>query len=387
MACLLFLLLSLSLATFPSEPHVNLFTGQSLLSVQCKRWFHQKFERADLRFDRLVLPLVNVVDDEKLAKIEDATSKRNLPLYGGERTRDLPARKLHCSDLSFADLRFVGLTDARLSGAILDGTALQGASLDRAQLQGASLVGAQLRGASLEFAQLQGASLNKAQLQGASLNGAGLQGASLNEAQLQGASLVSAQLQGASLDDAKLQGANLNQSNMTYTRFLDVYVWRAENAACHEARVSRHKPDAAPDEIEKVIERSVAEIPDASRKEQAREGMRAGLDPAKDDTAAIEEVWSKCEDTPAEPSKKEFDKKHADFLIKFVCENTRERKAVAKGIINNWMGGRNDFSVQLARGLLGQDGKECAGAKDLDQSDKDRLRTPPTTQAPAPKQP
>ena len=37
-SCVLFVLVSLLLATFPGEPHVNLLTGQSLLSVQCERW-------------------------------------------------------------------------------------------------------------------------------------------------------------------------------------------------------------------------------------------------------------------------------------------------------------------------------------------------------------
>jgi hypothetical protein len=117
---------------------------------------------------------------------------------------------------------------------------------------------------------------------------------------------------------------------------------------------------------------------------------------AQDDTQAIEEVWSKCEREPAEPSPKVFDQKHAEFLRKLVCEDTKDGKAVAEGIIRNWISDsdkedRQEFGVQLARGLLGQDGKQCAGAKDLDQDAKDRLHlfaqaSPPTT-APGPKAP
>ena len=228
-SCVLFVLISLTLATFPGEPHVNLLTGQSWSSVQCTRWFSRS-QRDDFlgrletigidkhwQNDRLLLPRVDVVDDEKLTKIEKATSDRKLPDFKGERTRILRDRELNCSDLSNADLRRVDLTGARLSQAILYETALQGASLDRAQLQGASLYSAQLQGASLADAQLQGAFLANAQLQGASLDRAQLQGALLSGpiqglvvgAQLQGASLNNAELQGAILGIAELQAASL----------------------------------------------------------------------------------------------------------------------------------------------------------------------------------
>ncbi|MGB9368306.1 MAG: pentapeptide repeat-containing protein [Xanthobacteraceae bacterium] len=448
-ASVLFIFLSLSLATFPGEPHVNLATGHGWSSVQCDRWFAHKLDRLDL-------PRVDVVDDEKLAKIEEATSKRGLSAYQGERTRDFRDRDLNCAHLAFADLRRVDLASARLVGAQLDEADLQGALLNRAQLLGASFFRAQLRGASLDYtqlqgalldrAQLQGASLRRAQLQSASLYGAQLQGAFLDAAELQGASLVAAQLQGASLGEAQLQGADLlgaelqgaflvgtelqgaslvsarlqgafvsadlqgallfgtqlqgvdfSRSSMTHTHFSNAYVWRAKIATCADALVSSHKPDAivdaasfgteavqaTPDEIVKFIERSIANIPDGRENEEARERMRAGLivDPTKNDTAAIEEIWSKCENTSAEPSQKEFsqkfDQNHINFLHKLVCENTRHSKAVAQGIIRNWISDNPasfDFSAQLARSLLGQGGKECAVMKDLDQSDRNRLR-------------
>jgi uncharacterized protein YjbI with pentapeptide repeats len=426
-SCVLFVLISMSLATFPGEPHVNLFTAQSLLSVKCERWFHKQFDRVDLRFDRLDLPNVDVVDDEKLAKIEDATSKRNLQAYQGERTHNFRNRDLNCSHLSPADLRRVDLTGARMSGANLFVTALQGASLDSAQLQGASLGGAHLQGVSLGHAQLQGASLDSAELQGAVLRDAQLQGASLRQAQLQGASLARAQLQGAvlyftqlqgssltdaqlqgasldgarlqgaSLDGARLQGADLDKSSMTYSRLSKAYVWRAKNAACHESRVSGHKPDAiiagisvlgraddsvpaTPDAIAKLIERSVADIAGTNLKEQARQRMRAGLivNPAKDDTAAIEKVWSDCEQESDKVPLKEFDEKHAALLRDLVCDATEARKAIAGGIVRNWISDTDDrrqFSARLARGLLGLDGKECPATKDLDEPTKERLRS------------
>lgn len=478
-SCVLFVFLSLSLATFPGEPHVNLFTGQPLASVQCKRWL-------SAQFDRLVLPRVDVVDDEKLKKIQEATKIAGEPDFLGERTQKFRDRDLNCSNISdYADLRRVDLTQARLrganfekaklQGAALVGTQLQGASLGEAQLQGASLVGAQLQNASLYRAQLQDADLKEAQLrgavlfgaelQGASLVGAHLQGAALNDARLQGASLadahlqgaglvgvqlqgaflgrahlqgaeilnshlqgaslvgaqlqgasfLGAQLQGADLDAVQLQGASLYRSPTTYTRFSEVYVWRTKNAACDESRVRGHKPEAivellpipdssdkpvraTPDTIAKFIERSIADIPVGRRKEAAGARLRAGLmvDWAKNDSEAIAEVWSTCEKASAEPSEKDFDHKfdqnHADFLRKLVCEDTQYGKAMARGIIRNWISDdsdRRDFSVLLARGLLSRDGRECAGTKDLDGKTKDLLLSflPASERATGPKAP
>jgi uncharacterized protein YjbI with pentapeptide repeats len=441
----LFVFISLSLFTFPGEPHVNRFAGQPLDSVQCERWFHVRVSaetpiqwRYWARwqfFDRLDSPLVDVVDGEKLAKIKKAMAERTLRLNRVERTRNFRDRDLNCSQLYEADLRRVDLTrahiigaglnaadlqdaslwDAQLQGAFLDHANLQGASLFEAQLQGASLNYAQLQGASLQdaqlqgaslqgarlqdaslfraqlqganllFAQLQGASLELAQLQGASLEGAGLHGAFLKNAQLQGASLEGAGLYGASLENTQLQGADFKGAWLQGASLDGVLVWRAKNADCEAARVTRHKPDAVieneksvpatPEAVAKFIQDSVVGIPDGDLKQQAIDRMRAGLvvDPAEDNTAEIAEVWRKCEEVP----QAEFDKKHAAFLRDLVCDVKESRDAIAKGIIRNWISDRkdrSDFSAQLARGLLGEDGKPCAATQDLDERDKERLR-------------
>lgn len=282
--CLLFVIFPLSIATFPGEPHVNLFTLKPIFSVQCNRWLQGNFRLPGLRFDRLNLRGVRVVGEEKLSEIEIATSKRGLEPRRGERTQDFHDRDLNCSDLSSADLRRVDFTSAHLIGASLDSTALNGTSLDKAQLQGANLNSAQLEGASLDFAELQGATLNSAELQGASLVfaklqgadleyahlqgaalsgrlamsitmpnlvgfrlGAQLQGATLDHAQLQGAylnatnlqgaSLVDAQLQGASFKDALLQGADFADANLDHTILFHAWTWRSRNAACKDAHV------------------------------------------------------------------------------------------------------------------------------------------------------
>jgi uncharacterized protein YjbI with pentapeptide repeats len=293
-ACLLYFIISLSIATFPGEWHVNLFTGQRPTSVQCNRWLQDYFAFGDLRFDRFNLPHVNMVDDKALAKIEKATSRKKLPPWDGERTQSFINRDFNCSDLSNADLRRVDFSDAhmlgaklihadlqggsligsKLQGATIDEASLQQASLDRAELQGASLVFTQLQGASLDHAQLQGALfagpvngvMAGAQLQGASLVGANLEGTLLTLAKLQGASLDRAQLQGAelgeryrggipsfgpdlrdaSLSGAQLQGTTWGGTTLTNARMDGAYVWRANAPLyqCKVAEVTNHISEA-----------------------------------------------------------------------------------------------------------------------------------------------
>jgi hypothetical protein len=172
-ACVLYLLIPLSLATFPGEWHVNFFTRQPLTSVQCKRWFEY------LKFDRLTTPHVDVVDETKLERIAEATEKAGEKAYQGERTYNLRGRDLNCGDFYDADLRRVDLSGARLRGAQLSQARVQGASISWTQLQGALLRDAQLQDADLREAQLQGTDLHSAQLKDAQLQGADLSGAQL----------------------------------------------------------------------------------------------------------------------------------------------------------------------------------------------------------------
>ncbi len=413
----LFIFFSLSLATFPGEAHVNLFTGQPLSSVECDRWFSEKF-------DRLVLPRVDVVDDEKLAKIVQATADQKLADYQGERTRNFRNRDLNCSDLSFADLRRVDLTGASLSQASLHLSALQGASLeiaqlqgailDRAKLQGSLLFGAHLQGASLKEAQLSGATLFLAQLQGAVIDGAdvqgaslfgveaqgasfdyaNLQGASLNYALLHGATLRGVRLTGASLRGTQLQGADFSSTTIVFADLSGARVWRAKGVNCEYAYANTYNLEAAfkpklklgpedksvpatPDEIEKLIERSTASVP-VYLKQKTRDRMRAGLvvDPTKNDTAEINRIWRNCAESAAKREHEKFDKVSALFLRNLVCNAGNNRRYIADGIILNWLSLNPDrpaFSTQLARGLLGEDGKECAATKDLDEPTRQKL--------------
>jgi uncharacterized protein YjbI with pentapeptide repeats len=340
LACILYLLIPLSLATFPGEPHVNLFTVEAWSSVQCKRWVQQDFNLIDLRFDRLILPRVDVVDYAKLERIEEATKKAGEEPFQGERTYVLRKRDLNCGDFSNADLRRVDLSGSSLRGARLFQTRLQGgllsdtylqtanlvgaalqhANLINAELQGAWLNSAELQGTHLAFAKLQGAKLIAARLEGARLNDTELQGTDMNSAWLQGADLSSAwlqgaelkltHLQGAKLHEAKLQGADLqyadlqgadltgawlagadfSEASLDHSVLGNASIWRTQNATCTNARIANLQIDnvigksdfgnpipATGNAIARFIERSIAQIPDAGTKARAAELMRNGL--------------------------------------------------------------------------------------------------------------
>jgi uncharacterized protein YjbI with pentapeptide repeats len=135
------------------------------------------------------------------------------------------------------DLRGANLSEANLSGAILDetnlaGANLWGANLSRADLEvailsGANLVGANLSRANLLRAHLLGANLWRANLSRANLIMANLAGADLKDANLAGANLwranlsrailIRGNLSGADLKDANLAGANLWRANLSET--------------------------------------------------------------------------------------------------------------------------------------------------------------------------
>ena len=127
--------------------------------------------------------------------------------------------------------------------------------------------------------------------------------------------------------------------------------------------------------------------------------MRSGLiDVAKHDIAEIKGFWHDCEEQSAKVPLLEFEKTKATFIRDLVCDAIENRQAIAKGIIHNWIWARLDgsrksgaFKAQLARRLLGEDGKPCAATKDLDDADKENLRAaiarapkPPAPTPPAP---
>ena len=66
----------------------------------------------------------------------------------------------------------------------------------------------------------------------------------------------------------------------------------------------------------------MTDIGDPMVKQRAIDRMRAGLvvDPSKDDTAEIAEVWRKCDDESAKLPQDDFDRKHAIGLRDLVCD-------------------------------------------------------------------
>ena len=427
-----FALLSLGFASFPGEWHVNLLTGRPLDAVQCERWLYRKFGRLDLRVDRLNLLAVDIVDDEKLEKIEKATEKAGEPPFQGERTRVLYQRNLNCGNFAYADLRRVemigtlwrgaDLQGARLHGADLTASDFQDATLHHAQLPGANLVGAHLQGAVLEhgrlqdanltgtwlhgasldfaalqgailtIAELQGASFLGAQLQGASLDRAKLQGASLDAAQLQGASLESAELTGASLDRAQLQGADLTSAELALAVFSRTFIWRTRGLACGGARVVDPQPGAiindagrgvptTSEEIAKLVARWLSGMPEGERRNamSARLQQSLTVDPKNDDTAALAEAWLECAKASSTVPQKDFDESRVAMLRRLVCDDQDNGAAIAAGIsasMSRTLLPRfsPELRATLALALLGEDGKGCAVAKSYSERTRKNLR-------------
>ena len=101
-----------------------------------------------------------------------------------------------------ANLRYVDL-----SGAILTGANLVGANMWGVGLTGANVTGTNMSDANLTNAMLTGADLTAADLSDANLLHATLSGATLAGADLTDAILLNADLSGARLDGARLDGA------------------------------------------------------------------------------------------------------------------------------------------------------------------------------------
>jgi hypothetical protein len=102
----------------------------------------------------------------------------------------------------------------------------------------------------------------------------------------------------------------------------------------------------------------------------------------KDDLAAIEATWRECATDSTKIERAEYEREHAEFLRDLVCNAAENRKEIAAGIIKNWIsvgGIRSDYfsehaREELARGLLGLDGKDCSATKELREEVKDYLR-------------
>jgi uncharacterized protein YjbI with pentapeptide repeats len=416
-ALVLFSWLGLS---YPGEPHAD--------------WMRAG-ECGQLIFvDRLELPLVDVVDDDKLAKMESTASVKGQSPPQGERTQDFSDRQfrranfyradfrrvdftaadLRHANLAYAELQGATLTSADLRGADLEGAQMQGAdlslrpirtlgqatssinflpaadlrhaSLSGAQLQGARLAVANMRGANLRFASMQGADLFSAWLNGADLKWAQMQGAVLNRAFMQGADLSSANMRGANLSAAHLEGARFDdESSLTLAWVRHGYLWRTTGAKCADAQVAEPRFDlmeGAP-ESERTLaaneqEREINNWFGDLEKDRIAELRKRIFGDAEHDPET-RDVWLVCESKAL--TEKDYEKKHADYLVELACDTTLSQKYVTNGIYRNWVDAPADPSEivsswtfehlsdahaqAVTHGLLGPDGKGCPGVKEL----------------------
>jgi uncharacterized protein YjbI with pentapeptide repeats len=432
----LFAALSLSIATFPGEPHVNLATGHPAFSTQCDRWFAKTY-------DRLILRNVDVVDDEKLAKIVRATEEKEQMPHQGEATRKFSNRDLRCADLTNADFRHVDLKNADLSGARLDNIELQGTTLDDAQLSEATIANAKLSGASLvranfrnadltgaemskvradsakfhgallssvnlqeadlsnalfqaadvSFAQLQGASLYSARFQAASLEQADFQGAFLTLTKLQGATLTGSDFGGARLSQVQLQGAAMDQAKLTVAFVDKPFVWRTSSVSCDGAQITEPEsnpfidtnrdPDsslssikATPASVRDFIVQVVASVPESKRAE-ANKLLEERLQGRIESEAANSASWLDCASRAL--STEGHYEKLATYVVRQACSKAWNPYFGIDAIINSALSlemgedAPSSYFKTLARGLLGMDQAICKTPIQLTEKTKSRL--------------
>jgi uncharacterized protein YjbI with pentapeptide repeats len=420
-ACSLFVLLSLSFGTFPGEPHVNLFTGHSLSSVQCDRWLSKEYDRLNIRG-------VEVLDSAKLAIIEGAPARELFPSEG-PRTLSLQKRNFNCGIFDNVNLRRADFSRSTMIGASFIEAELEAASFDEAQLNKSSFLGAKmqrasfrqtnLRGASLVYAsghgarfdgtKFQGSSLDNASLVGTSLSSAQLQGASLQSADLRGAFFVSTALTGADLSDAllqgamfsetQLQGANLEGAKTDLAVFEHALLWKTTGQECMEARVIApvhdrivgFDIDGGPffGEKSQMAELTVTTIgqliaaatedvlPERKAPIIRRLQMLAPEESKGDDGESSMKTWEACEARSSDSTEREFFLKHSDLMRQTACDAVFDWKPIIEGIIENWifdMHDPPDREDYLGRALLGMDGHECRSSKYVNDFLRERVR-------------
>jgi uncharacterized protein YjbI with pentapeptide repeats len=120
------------------------------------------------------------------------------------------------ANLTLADLSEATLNDANLSNADLTRAELNGAQLQGANLSNANLKDAKLRQANLCEANLSRSDMRHAKLTGADLSRANLSSSDLTGADVSGADLRQAELRQINLSRANLQGADLSGANLRW---------------------------------------------------------------------------------------------------------------------------------------------------------------------------
>jgi hypothetical protein len=136
------------------------------------------------------------------------------------------------------------------------------------------------------------------------------------------------------------------------------------------------------DVIEAYMSRKYGKIiHTADIKDEMRRTMQERLlpDPAADNTAATARAWSDCANAAASKPQDQFDGDAALFVRNLVCDSRDNRNFIVNNIARTWTykdieKNRPNFAVPLARGLLGEDGRNCAAAADLNEALKGALR-------------
>jgi uncharacterized protein YjbI with pentapeptide repeats len=334
-ACLLFIVVCLSLAAFPGEPHVNLLAGRPWSAVQCNGWFQETLELIKVGYNRFDLPDIDLDDSQKTHEFRGRDLNCGNFIRGKFRHFNFDHATMQGAIFALAQLQDASFEEAKLASANFQGADLREAKLGAAQLQGVFAVSAQFQGADLSSANLRGADLGEAafqwarlragKLEGAYLHQAILQGADLSYAHLEGAFLLQARLQGADLEDGNLSGAFLRFAQMQgvvfptslsasesldLARFSETNLWHSWEAFCYDAQATNSRFDnvvdekfdltgqrvgaleATPDGLEQFVANSVKNLP-ADDRDRKKAILTKRLS-AKSDYDA-EKRWRDCE--------------------------------------------------------------------------------------------
>jgi uncharacterized protein YjbI with pentapeptide repeats len=161
----------------------------------------------DIQAALTVVGTRDTADDDRVTVID----LNHAPLADAQ----LEYLRLAGANLTGADLTSANLNNTYLAGANLTGADLTGANLDGTLLAGADLYGADLTGADPTNTDLSRADLSHVNLADAVLSDVNLTGASLSGANLTGAVLAGENLPHLSFATANLTGADLSGANLT----------------------------------------------------------------------------------------------------------------------------------------------------------------------------
>jgi len=90
--------------------------------------------------------------------------------------------------------------------------------------------------------------------------------------------------------------------------------------------------------------------------------------------AAGTKAWLQCAEETNNIRQEEFDANRVAVLRGIVCGARSDGPTVAAGMSRHLLSDRSDFTRNLARALLGEDGKPCAAASGYDAGTRHRLR-------------